>query len=158
MYQSESRSRADWEPSLSDRRVSVIPPVSLLLAWSLWQVEPWQEAVRGTVAAAVATLTVVVTALDGVDFAIEPGETVLKVSGLTVRDAAGRARVARDAIDTTELGQMEAERAALEEMALADFAAEAGIVLEGDQAGGVVEGDGGGGETEGSATEDEKAM
>ncbi|MEM8904966.1 MAG: HAD-IC family P-type ATPase [Actinomycetota bacterium] len=32
----------------------VIPPVSLLLAWSLWQVEPWREAVRGTVAAAVA--------------------------------------------------------------------------------------------------------
>ena len=32
----------------------IIPPVSLLLAWSLAQVEPWEEAVRGTVAAAVA--------------------------------------------------------------------------------------------------------
>ncbi|MEM9610584.1 MAG: HAD-IC family P-type ATPase [Actinomycetota bacterium] len=32
----------------------IIPPVSILLAWSLWQVEPWREAVRGTVAAAVA--------------------------------------------------------------------------------------------------------
>lgn len=71
--------------------------------------------------------------------------------------AAGRARVARDAIDTTELGQMEAEREAMEEMALADFAADAGIVLEGDQAGGIVEGDGGG-ETEAPASEDEKAM
>jgi phage shock protein A len=71
-------------------------------------------------------------------------------------NAAGRARVARDAIDTTELGEMETERAAMEEMALADFAAEAGIVLEGDQAGGVVEGDSG--ESEGPAAEDEKAM
>ncbi|MEO1062743.1 MAG: HAD-IC family P-type ATPase [Actinomycetota bacterium] len=32
----------------------IIPPVSLVLAWSLWQVEPWREALRGTVAAAVA--------------------------------------------------------------------------------------------------------
>ena len=72
--------------------------------------------------------------------------------------AAGRARVARDAIDTTELNEMEAERSALEEMALADFAAEAGIVLEGDSGGGVTEGDGGGGESDAPATEDEKTM
>ena len=45
-------------------------------------------------------------------------------------NAKGRARVARDSMDTTELKQMEAERNALEEMALADFAAEAGIVVE----------------------------
>lgn len=32
----------------------IIPPVSIVLAWSLWQVEPWREAIRGTVAAAVA--------------------------------------------------------------------------------------------------------
>lgn len=44
--------------------------------------------------------------------------------------AAGRSRVARDSIDTTELKAIEAERDALGEMALADFAAEAGIVLD----------------------------
>lgn len=44
--------------------------------------------------------------------------------------AKGRARVARDSIDSTELNEMEAERNALEELALADFAAESGIVLE----------------------------
>ena len=63
--------------------------------------------------------------------------------------AKGRARVARDSIDTTELREMEAERSALEEMALADFAAEAGIVIEGKD---------GGGASEGAAVEDEKAM
>lgn len=45
--------------------------------------------------------------------------------------AKGRARVAKDSIDTSDLDRMETERAALEELALADFAAEAGIVLEG---------------------------
>ncbi len=64
--------------------------------------------------------------------------------------AKGRARVAKDSIDTTELREMEAERSALEEMALADFAAEAGIVLEDDGAAG-------GGEATG-ASEDEKTM
>ncbi len=44
--------------------------------------------------------------------------------------AKGRARVARDSIDTGDLERLETERAALEELALADFAAEAGIVLE----------------------------
>lgn len=44
--------------------------------------------------------------------------------------AVGRARVARDSIDTHDLDRMETERAALEELALADFAAEAGIVLD----------------------------
>ncbi len=44
--------------------------------------------------------------------------------------AKGRARVAKDSIDTSDLDRMETERSALEELALADFAAEAGIVLE----------------------------
>lgn len=48
--------------------------------------------------------------------------------------AAGRARVARDSIDSSELNVMEAERSALEEMALADFAAESGIVMDGEDA------------------------
>jgi phage shock protein A len=45
--------------------------------------------------------------------------------------ALGRSRVARDSIDSTELRTMESERQALEELALADFAAESGIVLDG---------------------------
>ncbi len=67
--------------------------------------------------------------------------------------AAGRARVARDSIDSSELNVMEAERVALEEMALADFAAEAGIVLDGGDAP-VIES----GEAAPPAAEDEKAM
>lgn len=43
--------------------------------------------------------------------------------------AAGRARVARDSIDTTKVDLQEAEQEALAEQALADFAAEAGIDL-----------------------------
>ncbi|MEM0968609.1 MAG: hypothetical protein AAF191_14720 [Verrucomicrobiota bacterium] len=46
--------------------------------------------------------------------------------------AAGRARVARDSIDTSEVQLMEQEQKAMEEMALADFAAEAGIALDSD--------------------------
>jgi len=44
--------------------------------------------------------------------------------------AAGRARVARDSIDTTEISEMAAEQDVMEDMALADFAAEEGIVLD----------------------------
>jgi phage shock protein A len=44
--------------------------------------------------------------------------------------AKGRARVAKDSINTTDLVAMEGERKALEEMALAEFAAEAGIVVD----------------------------
>jgi phage shock protein A len=65
--------------------------------------------------------------------------------------ALGRSRVARDSIDSTELRTLENERQALEELALADFAAESGIVLEG--AGGVTEAD-----TTPPAVEGEKAM
>jgi len=51
---------------------------------------------------------------------------------LRKENAKGRARVAKDGIDTTDLKEMEAERSALEELALADFAAESGIVMESD--------------------------
>jgi phage shock protein A len=44
--------------------------------------------------------------------------------------AAGRARVARDSIDTTEIKMVESEQKALADQALADFAAREGIVLE----------------------------
>tara|TARA_R110000850_G_scaffold17996_11_gene54616 strand:+ start:2601 stop:3338 length:738 start_codon:yes stop_codon:yes gene_type:complete len=46
--------------------------------------------------------------------------------------AKGRSRVAKDGIDTSDLKEMEAERSALEELALAEFAAESGIVIDGD--------------------------
>ena len=62
--------------------------------------------------------------------------------------AKGRARVAKDSIDTTELHEMEAERNALEELALAEFAAESGIVLDEETTG----------ESGETATEDEKTM
>ena len=45
--------------------------------------------------------------------------------------AAGRARVARDSLDTSQLDMKEAEQKALAEQALADFAAKEGIALEG---------------------------
>ena len=61
--------------------------------------------------------------------------------------AKGRARVAKDSIDTTDLKVMEAERSALEDLALADFAAESGIVMESDTPA-----------DEAPATEDEKTM
>lgn len=44
--------------------------------------------------------------------------------------AAGRARVAKDSLDLTDVKMQEAEQDALAEMALADFAAQAGIELE----------------------------
>lgn len=45
--------------------------------------------------------------------------------------AAGRARVARDSIDTTRFQEHAAEREALEDMALADLAAELGMAVPG---------------------------
>lgn len=77
------------------------------------------------------------------------GDTLNRLEEM-VRDekekALGRARVARDSIDSTELTTMESERQALEEMALADFAAESGIVLNGggSPAAAVTEGGAGG--------------
>ena len=44
--------------------------------------------------------------------------------------AAGKARVARDSLDTSDLALKEAEQKALEEQALADFAATEGIALQ----------------------------
>jgi hypothetical protein len=48
--------------------------------------------------------------------------------------AAGRARVARDAVDMTEVNLKEAEQQALADQALADFAAKEGISIEGGAA------------------------
>jgi phage shock protein A len=45
--------------------------------------------------------------------------------------AAGRARVARDSVDTTQIDMKESEQKALADQALADFAAKEGIALEG---------------------------
>jgi hypothetical protein len=45
--------------------------------------------------------------------------------------AAGRARVARDSINTAEITMKEDEQKALADQALADFAAKEGIILEG---------------------------
>lgn len=81
------------------------------------------------------------------------GDTLNRLEEMVAEErdlAKGRARVARDSLDTSELRQIEAERTELEELALADFAAEAGIVIEepegGEDAGG------------GSASDDEKTM
>jgi phage shock protein A len=48
--------------------------------------------------------------------------------------AAGRARVARDALDMTDVNLQEAEQKALADQALADFAAAEGITLSGEAA------------------------
>ena len=67
------------------------------------------------------------------------GDTLNRLEEMVAEEkelAKGRARVAKDSLDTSELKEMEAEREAMEEMALADFAAEAGIVLEGGEDGG----------------------
>ena len=47
------------------------------------------------------------------------------------RPAAGRARVAKDSLDTSQLDMKEAEQKALADQALADFAAKEGIAFEG---------------------------
>lgn len=48
--------------------------------------------------------------------------------------AAGRSRVARDSMDLSEINMKESEQEALQDMALAEFAAEQGIALEGEEA------------------------
>lgn len=61
------------------------------------------------------------------------GDTLNRLEGMVREEkekAKGRARVAKDSINTVDLDLMETERAALEELALADFAAEAGIVID----------------------------
>ena len=76
------------------------------------------------------------------------GDTLDRLHEMVEEDrteAAGRMRVAKDSIDTTEIAAMADEQEAMEEMALADLAAEMGLELEGDA--GATD-SGGGGETE----------
>jgi len=56
-------------------------------------------------------------------------------------EAAGRARVAKDSLDTSEITAMANEQEALEDLALADFAAAEGFAVESE--GGSSDGDGG---------------
>lgn len=61
------------------------------------------------------------------------GETLNRLEEMVEEErtkAAGRARVARDSVDLSGIAMEEAEQGALEEMALADFAAAEGIELE----------------------------
>ncbi|MDF1814391.1 MAG: PspA/IM30 family protein [Verrucomicrobiales bacterium] len=79
------------------------------------------------------------------------GDTLNRLEEMVAEEkqkAKGRARVAKDSLDTTELREMEAERSAMEEMALADFAAESGIVIDSEE----------GGSEEPKTLEDEKTM
>ncbi|NNC90220.1 MAG: hypothetical protein HKN82_17320 [Akkermansiaceae bacterium] len=75
------------------------------------------------------------------------GDTLNRLEGLVEEErtkAAGRARVARDSLDLSDVTTEAAEQGALEEMALADFAAQEGIELEASVQEG---GSGDGGET-----------
>lgn len=61
------------------------------------------------------------------------GETLDRLTNIVEEErskAAGRARVARDSLDTSGIQMKEAEQNALAEQALADFAAKEGIALE----------------------------
>ena len=61
------------------------------------------------------------------------GETLNRLEEMVEEErtkAAGRNRVARDSMDMSEINLKESEQGALEEMALADFAAAEGIELE----------------------------
>jgi phage shock protein A len=65
------------------------------------------------------------------------GDTINRLHEMVEEErtkAAGRARVARDALDMTEVNVKEAELTALADQALADFAAKEGITLDGQQA------------------------
>ena len=58
------------------------------------------------------------------------GDTISRLHEMVEEErtkASGRARVARDSIDTTRFKEQQAEREALEDMALADLAAELGM-------------------------------
>jgi|JI10StandDraft_1071094.scaffolds.fasta_scaffold89073_2 phage shock protein A len=62
------------------------------------------------------------------------GETLSRLHEIVEEErtkASGRARVAKDAIDTTQYTALAAEQKALEQMALADFAAAEGLAIEG---------------------------
>lgn len=61
------------------------------------------------------------------------GDTLNRLSEMVKEEkdkAAGRARIARDSIDMTEIQAQAGEQKALEDLALADFAAAEGIALE----------------------------
>lgn len=61
------------------------------------------------------------------------GDTLNRLTELVGEErekAAGRARVAKDSVDVSNIKEMEAEHKAMEDMALADFAAEEGLVLD----------------------------
>lgn len=64
------------------------------------------------------------------------GDTLERLHGMVEEErekAAGKARVARDSLDMSEVRVQESEQKAVEEQALADFAAAEGIVLESPQ-------------------------
>ncbi len=66
-----------------------------------------------------------------------PGDTLDRLTEMVNEErdkAAGRARVAKDSIDFSGIQIKEAEQKALAEQALADFAAQEGIALEGNGA------------------------
>lgn len=61
------------------------------------------------------------------------GDTLSRLEEMVTDEkekARGRARVAKDSMDTSELDRVETERSAMEELALAEFAAESGVVLD----------------------------
>ncbi len=61
------------------------------------------------------------------------GDTLGRLSEMVEEDrqrAAGRARVARDSLDTGDILMKEAEQKALADQALADFAAKEGIAVD----------------------------
>ncbi|MBV9274225.1 MAG: PspA/IM30 family protein [Verrucomicrobia bacterium] len=65
------------------------------------------------------------------------GDTLARLQTLIEEErqsAAGRARVARDSLDISGVALKEAEQKALEEQALADFAANEGITVQSNQA------------------------
>jgi len=66
------------------------------------------------------------------------GDTLDRLHGMIQEErdeAAGRARVARDSMDMTDINMQQDEQDALEQQALADFAAAEGIAVEDESAG-----------------------
>ena len=66
------------------------------------------------------------------------GDTLDRLHGMVEEErekAAGRARVARDSLHTTDIAVKDEEQRALAEQALADFAAKEGLALEGPSSG-----------------------
>jgi hypothetical protein len=64
------------------------------------------------------------------------GDTLNRLQGMVEEErekAAGRARVAKDSIDMTDVNLKESEQNALADQALADFAAKEGIAFDSPQ-------------------------